>query len=74
MKPYNEIKELLKQEFLKRSWNHGLYVDVYSIVDRFIYDNFYKRIYNKSKTIKKQVTKKSSKSDNKQTKRKISKR
>lgn len=67
MKTYKEIKELLKKEFLKRSWNHGLYVDVYTIIDKFIYDNFYKRTYKKkkSKTIEKEMTEKSNKSNNK---------
>ena len=55
MKPYTEIKNLLKQEFLKRNWNHSLYIDVYTMVDKFIYDKFYtysERIKKESKHVK----------------------
>ena len=59
MKTYIKIKELLKQEFLKRGQNYALYIDVYTLVDEFIYGNFY------SKPIKKKMTKKSSQRNNK---------
>ena len=69
MKTYNQIKNLLKQEFLNRNWNHGLYIDVYNIIDRFIYENFYKYL----QPIKKEMTKKSNERNKEQAKRKIEK-
>ena len=63
MKKYNEIKKLLKDEFLKRSWNHTLYVDVYDMIDKFIYEQFYKL-----ESVKKKMTQERSNSNKKKIK------
>ena len=41
MKSYEQVKQSLKQEFLKRDWNYGMYLDIVRIIEDFIQREFY---------------------------------
>ena len=52
-KKYEQIKQLLKQEFLKRDWNYGMYLDIVRIIEDFIQREFYPELKVENKMAKK---------------------
>ena len=53
MKSYEQVKQSLKQEFLKRDWNYGMYLDIVRIIEDFIQREFYPELKVENKMAKK---------------------